>query len=202
MHETSFKYLNHSSILIKHANQFILTDPWFERPAFGSWLSVPPIAVHPVYLQTLARCAQNFMIVISHGHDDHLDDEWLANFPKDVSVLVPKFPSPGTRKRIQALGFKQVVEIPDYEIQVGNIGFHAFFNPGISRFDAIVSIDTGDSLIIHANDNWNPLSKKIKRRFVHLQISMAPKEHATSLNVISLIVFRMFTLNTICNHKN
>jgi hypothetical protein len=158
MYTTSFRYLNHASILIHCADSFILTDPWFERPAFGSWLPVPPMAIHPAYIQTLARCTHNFMIVISHGHDDHIDDEWLANFPKDVLVLIPKFPAPGTRKRIEVLGFKKIIEIPEQEIRINNTRFCAFFNPEISRFDAIVSIDTGDSLIIHANDNWKPLT--------------------------------------------
>jgi Beta-lactamase superfamily domain len=168
MHNTSFRYLNHASILIRCASNFILTDPWFQRPAFGSWLPVPPIAIHPAYIQTLARSTQDFMIVISHGHDDHLDDEWLVGFPKHVLVLIPEFPAPGTRKRIEALGFKKIIEIPALGIQIGNIRFQTFFNPEISRFDAIISIDTGDSLIVHANDNWKPLTERNRNRLSEL----------------------------------
>ena len=71
---TILRYVNHASILVQCGQEFVLTDPWYERPAFGSWLPVPPPAWHPVFLQTLARSAKCFIILVSHGHDDHLDD--------------------------------------------------------------------------------------------------------------------------------
>ena len=79
------KAVNHASVLIQEGDNFILTDPWYEQPAFGSWLPVPPTSIHPVYLLALAKDNPKFKILISHGHDDHLDDEWLSLFPKDVS---------------------------------------------------------------------------------------------------------------------
>ena len=76
------KAVNHASVLIQEDDNFILTDPWYEQPAFGSWLPVPPTSIHPVYLLALAKDNPKFKILISHGHDDHLDDEWLSLFPK------------------------------------------------------------------------------------------------------------------------
>lgn len=52
---TNVKLINHSSVLVQEGDTFVLTDPWFEKPAFGSWLPVPPTSVHPAYLSALSK---------------------------------------------------------------------------------------------------------------------------------------------------
>ena len=65
---TKVKFINHSSILVDAGETIILTDPWFDKPAFGSWLPSPPSLFHPVYLLSLAESnKQNFILIISHG---------------------------------------------------------------------------------------------------------------------------------------
>ena len=58
------KAVNHASVLIQEDDNFILTDPWYEQPAFGSWLPVPPTSIHPVYLLALAKDNPKFKILI------------------------------------------------------------------------------------------------------------------------------------------
>ena len=33
---TRILFLNHSSVLIQYYGHYLLTDPWYDRPAFGS----------------------------------------------------------------------------------------------------------------------------------------------------------------------
>ena len=30
-------YLNHASVMIQKDDNIIVTDPWYKKPAFGSW---------------------------------------------------------------------------------------------------------------------------------------------------------------------
>ena len=108
----NIKYLNHASVLIQDSGHFLLLDPWYIKPSFGSWLSAPPSAINPVYLAALARSKENsFSIVISHGHDDHCDNDYLQMFPKQTTIIIPKFAAPGLRKRIENIGFKNILEV-------------------------------------------------------------------------------------------
>ena len=69
--------VNHSSLLFKlHNNKYtFLTDFWNLTPAFGSWLPSAPPIYHPNYLASLSF-QKNFYLVISHAHDDHIDDNF------------------------------------------------------------------------------------------------------------------------------
>tara|TARA_B100000787_G_scaffold167341_1_gene153930 strand:- start:10815 stop:10997 length:183 start_codon:yes stop_codon:yes gene_type:complete len=54
-----------------------LTDPWFISPAFGGWYQYPS----PNYedIEKIINLKKNLFTVISHGHDDHLDDFIIKN---------------------------------------------------------------------------------------------------------------------------
>jgi len=153
----NIKLITHSSVLIQDGSSFILTDPWFEKPAFGSWLPTPPTSIHPVYLLALANSNSNFNIVVSHGHDDHLDDDFLSLFPKSTNITIPKYISKGLYKRIERLGFTNINEVDTSGEVLGNFTIKSYINMEISRDDAILTIEGSDFFIVHANDNWQEL---------------------------------------------
>ena len=160
----NIKLINHSSVLIQDGDSFILTDPWYARPAFGSWLPTPPMSVHPVYLVALAKNNTNFNILISHGHDDHLDEDFLSLFPKDVSIIIPEYKSKGLRKRLERVGLKNINEVSSKGKTFGKFVIKSYINELISRDDAILTIgaySTSNNFIIHANDNWQELEGEI-----------------------------------------
>ena len=115
---TNVRLINHSSVLIQEGNEFVLTDPWFENPAFGSWFPVPPTSIPPAYLVALSKSVENFFIAISHGHDDHLDDKFLSLFPKETVVVIPKYKSRGLLSRLKRIGFTNIIEAPPTGIKV------------------------------------------------------------------------------------
>tara|TARA_Y100001963_G_scaffold159784_1_gene265235 strand:+ start:998 stop:2332 length:1335 start_codon:yes stop_codon:yes gene_type:complete len=155
---SSVKLVNHSSVLVQDKNEFILSDPWFEKPAFGSWLPVPPTSVHPAYLVCLAKSSAKFNILISHGHDDHMDDDFISLFPKDTTIIIPEYKSRGLRSRVERLGFNNIVEAPTSGVEVGSFEIKSYINMSISRDDAVVTIASPNSFVIHANDNWQELA--------------------------------------------
>ena len=151
-------FLNHASVLIQNNNNITLTDPWYKKPAFGSWLSIPPCVYHPAYFMALAKTNPKFTIVISHGHDDHFDDDFLSAMPSETTVLIPKFDSPGPKKRLERCGIKNIKEFDLNGIEHNGAIYKSFIFEDISMDDAFITIDyANDFIVAHGNDNWQEL---------------------------------------------
>ena len=45
---TELMFLNHSSVIIRYEGEYLICDPWFEKPAFGSWLPTFGMYVHRI----------------------------------------------------------------------------------------------------------------------------------------------------------
>ena len=95
--------MNHSSLLIKSGEQYLLTDPWYNQAAFGSWLPSMVPYVHPTYLASLG---ERLTILVSHGHDDHFDDRLLSLFDKSTKFVTSNFKAPSVVNRRKRLGFE------------------------------------------------------------------------------------------------
>jgi len=154
-------FINHASVLIQNNDNIILTDPWYKKPAFGSWLSIPPSIYNPVYFLALAESNPNFYIVISHGHDDHFDDDFLSLMPEHTNVLIPKFDSIGVRKRLKRCGLKNIKEFDSNGINYNGIEYKSYIFKDISMDDAFITINTDEFIIAHGNDNWQKLPNDI-----------------------------------------
>lgn len=154
-------FINHASVLIQNNDNIILTDPWYKKPAFGSWLSIPPSIYNPVYFLALAESNPNFSIVISHGHDDHFDDDFLSLMPEHTNVLIPKFDSIGVRKRLERCGLKNIKEFDSNGINHNGIEYKSYIFKDISMDDAFITIDTDEFIVAHGNDNWQKLPNDV-----------------------------------------
>jgi hypothetical protein len=152
--KTNLLFVNHSSVLLENNGWYIWTDPFFNTPAFGSWLSAPPMCLHPTQLLTQALAnPDHFLICISHGHDDHLDDKLLSLFNR-VMVATTKFESRGVFSRIQKLGFNKIIELNQSEFTFGPYLISGFIEKDHSRDDSIQLIRSNDITFVHANDCW------------------------------------------------
>lgn len=145
-------FQNHSSLLIKNDENYVLLDPWYNQPAFGSWLpSVAPY-IHPTYLASLK---DKLTVLISHGHDDHFDDRLLSIFDKNTKIITAKFKSPSVINRLRRLGFNNVVSIGEDETEVNGLIYSSYIVESFSHDDAVYLIRNRDGAVIHANDNWH-----------------------------------------------
>lgn len=153
------QFQNHSSLLIHYADKYLLTDPWYDQPAFGSWLPSLPPYLHPSYLAALG---DKLTILISHGHDDHFDDRLLSIFNPDTKIVTAEFRAPSVLNRIKRLGFKNVVTVNEQEEQIDGLLISSFIVPELSHDDAVYLIRNDDGAVIHANDNWHEFTPEHK----------------------------------------
>lgn len=93
------RYIKHSTLVIESGGKKIITDPWL----VGNFRFFParPRQVKPEELQDLN------LILISHGHGDHLHAESLVTLPKQAKVVSPR----GLKNKLIRLGFLEVVEL-------------------------------------------------------------------------------------------
>ena len=96
--------LGHAGILIESEHGSIVCDPWFVPAFFGSWFVFPRNDQLPPDL--VARITKPDYLYISHLHADHLDEPWLReHMDKDVTVLLPDYPTDELRRTLQHIGF-------------------------------------------------------------------------------------------------
>ncbi len=154
-------FINHSSLSIVDKKITILTDPWFISPAFGTWYQNPS----PNYedIEKIVKKDSNIFTVISHGHDDHLDDFFIKNYLKNSQILITNFKSKGFLKRVSNISSKTPIEIEqnfDTPIKLNGNSFYSYSNKEMKN-DSIILISNDDELIIHANDNYREQPKEV-----------------------------------------
>jgi hypothetical protein len=145
-------FINHASIKVEYNGMRCVTDPWYVSNAFGSWYQCP--SPHKSAVFDLIDSCENLCVVVSHGHDDHLDEWFIKHHLKDKTFFCSKFQTPGLENRLsKGLG---VITKPIGSGEVfGDFTFKQFINPDFTEYDAVITIQTPDYLIIHANDNWH-----------------------------------------------
>ena len=147
--------INHSSLLMKFKKSTILTDFWNTSPAFGSWLPSALPFYHPTYLASLSF-EDNFYLTISHAHDDHIDDYFLEKyFNKQMKIIINEFTSPSLKRRLNKLGFENIILIPKNEkVSFDDFEAISIFDESVSNDDAGISFRNDKYCIYHGNDNW------------------------------------------------
>ncbi len=105
-------WLGHSTVLIELDGTRVLTDPVLRRRV-SHLVRVGPAPATP---------APPDVILISHGHLDHLDLPSLERFPSETLVVVPR----GLGSLVTKKGFRNVAEVDvGDEVQIGGIAVRA-----------------------------------------------------------------------------
>ena len=104
------EFVANASFLISLSDgRKILTDPWYtDGIYYGAWANFPPLTDE--IKQHYITSSPDF-IYISHIHPDHFDRRTLANFSKQIPILIGKFPTFELANSIKSLGFKDVRQI-------------------------------------------------------------------------------------------
>ena len=149
---TVFSFINHASIISKYGGLTCITDPWYISNAFGSWVQTPSPNARDVF--DLVDSDDKVGVVISHGHDDHIDNWFIRKHLSDKNFFCSEFATPGLENRLsKGLGVK--THSIGSGKNFGDFKFNQFVNPDFTEYDAVITIETPDFLIIHANDNWH-----------------------------------------------
>lgn len=102
--ETSYTWIGHSTFLIQLKGLNILTDPvWAKRMGFQRRLTEPGIP--------LADLPKIDVVVISHGHYDHLDFPTLKKLQGNPHYFVPV----GLKSLFLRKGYREVTEMRWWE---------------------------------------------------------------------------------------
>src|ERR1700760_2520134 len=98
--------LGHASVLIETAHGSILTDPWVNPAYFASWFPFPDNS--QLDWDTIGQADYLF---VSHLHRDHYDPANLrAHFRKDITVLLPAYPTTELHDALREVGFTNFIE--------------------------------------------------------------------------------------------
>ncbi len=143
MAATTVQFNAHASLLINSGEHILLTDPWYSV-GFSSWEAWPPPAISANVLQGLGR-AGKLSVVISHGHDDHLDLDFLRVMPQ-VDILIPESDTQLSGALAQ---FPNVTLIPEHRT-TRHRGYALQSFP--LAHSAIIAIESHDAHILHGND--------------------------------------------------
>ncbi len=104
-------YLGHSTTLIELDGVRLLTDPLLRRRVLHLWRASPA----PGHGEPDA-------VLISHGHQDHLDLPSLDRLPRDTPVVCPR----GLGRVVEGRGFRDVREVDEGdEIAFGSVTVRA-----------------------------------------------------------------------------
>ncbi|MGH2700799.1 MAG: MBL fold metallo-hydrolase, partial [Actinomycetota bacterium] len=130
--------LGHAGLRVETEQATVLCDPWFSpEGAFqASWHQYPSND-HLLSDPTLVRPTA---IAISHEHLDHVDPWFLARVPSGVPVIVPRYPSPALRRKIEMGGPRSIIELEQWETFEIASGTSIFFvsEPPMNHDSAII----------------------------------------------------------------
>ena len=148
--------IGHAGILIETRGRTIVCDPWFTPAFFGSWFVFPrndrldSTLMHKV-------CNPDYLYV-SHLHGDHFDADFLANrMNRDVTVILPGFPTREMERAFNKLGFRNFVRTSDgNETELGggiSVAVHVetSITDGPAGDSALVVFD-GEHRLVDQND--------------------------------------------------
>lgn len=139
--------LGHAGLQVTTSRANVLCDPWFSpEGAFqASWHQFPAND----HLLESGNLFSPTAIAISHEHLDHVDPWFLARVPASVPVIVPRYPSPALRRKIELGGPREIIELGQWEVFELSEGTTIFFvsEPPMNHDSAMVIQGDGQSLL-------------------------------------------------------
>ncbi|WP_274364421.1 MBL fold metallo-hydrolase [Paenibacillus thermotolerans] len=173
--ECTVTAVGHSTFLIQAGGLNIVTDPvWAERMGFGRRLSAPGLRIEDV--------PPVDVVLISHGHYDHLDAGSLRRLPGDWTALVPE----GLGRWFRRRGYRRVTELSWWEeTAIGGVRF-AFvpakhwtrrtpWDTNTSHWGGwVVSPETGGRLYFAGDSGYWPGFGEIGERYPGIDVALLP----------------------------
>ncbi len=164
------EYISHACLMIDTGDIRIVTDPWFAGPAYcGQWHVFPK----PVNVERLHDAD---VLLISHGHEDHLHEPSLRLLDKDKTVFYPYFLYGGIKEYLESMGFQNVIEChPNKKYQLNRYTSVQYMT---NELDSIILIESNGKICVNLNDALHADSEAsiqlytdmIKKKYPHIDI--------------------------------
>lgn len=147
--------IGHAGILIETQFGSITCDPWFEPAFFASWFVFP--RNDQLAADLLHRIEHADYLYISHLHGDHLDDSWLAtHMSRDVTVLIPGYPTRELEHHMRELGFENIIRTVDgQELDLDGLNVAIHVETSITDGpggDSTLVVSDGLTRLVNQND--------------------------------------------------
>jgi UDP-MurNAc hydroxylase len=150
--------IGHAGILVETEHGTIVCDPWFVPAFFGSWFVFPRNDGLPARVLDAIEHAD--YLYISHLHADHLDEPWLReHLRRDITVLLPGYPTGELERELRALGFTEFLHTRDGEpVAIGRDGrLHVAIHVETSiadgpQGDSAIVVWDGETRLVNQND--------------------------------------------------
>jgi L-ascorbate metabolism protein UlaG (beta-lactamase superfamily) len=153
----SVVHVGHSTHLLCLGGMRILTDPWFNDPAFGALAHELPPAVLPLDLGRLD------IILVTHDHADHADMRAMDQMDKRALAIVA---TSELAARVRNLGYREVIVLAPWEARKeGGVTVTAV--PGLHDIYEIgfVVHGGGTSMYFAGDSRLHPALPAIAERF-------------------------------------
>lgn len=142
--------LGHAGLDVRTSNARVLIDPWLSpEGAFqAAWFQYPDNS--HLLTESLLRPTA---IVISHEHLDHVDPWFLSHVPRDIPAIIPRYPAPALRQKIELGGRRPIVEVEQWQVVEIAPGMSVFFvsEPPMNH-DSAIMIQGDDAVLLDMND--------------------------------------------------
>jgi UDP-MurNAc hydroxylase len=202
--------LGHASVLIETAHGTIVTDPWVNPAYYASWFPFPDNSG-----LDWDAIGQSDYLFVSHLHRDHLDpDNLRRHFRRDITVLLPAFPTTELYDALRDVGFtsfietvsEDVVDVDGLQIMVQSLisptdgpigdsslwvydGEHRLFNQNDARpsdLELIKELGPVDAYLLQFSGAiWYPMVYDLPERAKHaLGVSKRERQLDRSLRYI------------------
>jgi hypothetical protein len=137
-------YVSHACLHIRTRDVSVVFDPWIEGPAYASQWNVFPVPVD----QALVDDAE--VIVLSHGHEDHLHPPTLSKLGKDKTLVYPYYWYGETFSYLKEFGFSRTIEAVSGQRQA--LGPQTFVTSIVNGQDSILVVEADGQVVANVND--------------------------------------------------
>lgn len=156
--------IGHCTVLIETAGKTIITDPYFNSDDSLVYERITPPA------KTREQLRDVDLVLLSHNHWDHKDDQYLHILSNGTPVVTPK----QVKQIIKSQGAKKVVGIRSWETRhFGQIAVTAV--PALHMVSAIGFIiqSEGKQVYFAGDTYYHAFMQRIGRRF-QLDVALMP----------------------------
>lgn len=153
------EYICHSALMIETKDIKILTDPWLSGATYcNQWHLFPKP-------ENTAIAKEADVVLISHGHEDHLHHDSLLQLNKNAKIFYPFQWQKGIKEYLHSLGFSDVTEALTYKTYKVSASTSVTFIA--NALDSMIVIEADGEVLLNINDALPANHRNIIKQFTN-----------------------------------